>query len=54
MDKVPYQRHAAVSSGNGEYEVIVPVYQDTDDKFSSLQARVSNRVTDCEMVDDLS
>jgi hypothetical protein len=53
---VPHQRQRGclVRSGPGQYEVIVPVYQDTDYTFSSLQARVSNRITDCEMVDDLS
>jgi hypothetical protein len=56
IDQCRTSASAATSSGNGpdSMKVVVPVYQDTDHTFSSLQARVSNRVTDCEMVDDLS
>jgi hypothetical protein len=48
------ERGCVVGQRSGQDEVVVPVHQDTDHTFPSLQSRVSNRVTDCEMVDDLS
>src|SRR5580658_11127115 len=53
---VPYQRQRGrlVRFRSGQYKVVVPVYQNADHAFSSLQPRVSNRVTDCKLVDDLS
>jgi hypothetical protein len=40
--------HDTIIAGHGR------VYEDADHMLSSLQARVSNRVANCEMVDDLS
>jgi hypothetical protein len=53
---VPHQRQGGclVRQRSGKNEVVVTVYQDAYHMPSSLQARVRNRVTDCEMVDNLS
>ena len=53
---VPHQRQCGgfVWCRPGQNEMVVSVDQDADHEFSSLQARIRNGVTNCEMVDDLS
>ena len=38
----------------GQNEVVVAMSQDADHSFSSLQARIGNRIANCKMIDDLS
>lgn len=53
---MPHKRQGGciVRLRSGQNKVVVSVYQDADHIFSSLQAWIGDRVTDCEMVDDLS